>query len=482
MQEAWIKVVGLPLHLWTTEILKKLGDACGGFVAVDEVIEMKKEVKWARLLIKSSGKARPSVVNILEGPRSYELQIWWEIPPWATGVYPVSSRFVGKNPKEEDEEGARAAERVGCPCLSCNDAGQKAQGCGTKKEKGSGLLGSDVVNPVSGALMRRRGGAYVGGLGDGKYKQAGLSAGANFEVIGPSPYRSKSPVDQRDGVHKTAGGADRLGGFFGPVSTGRRGGAYVEGLGDGKYKQSGLFAGANFEVIRPSPDRNRSPVEQRDGVHKTVVGADRLGGFFGLGSTGPKQASPQKCLKALKSGNRGKRGLDNDLIVARSGPKGVTSCPKEEKMLEDGGSHLGAVCSLESLVDPAWICAWGPLLNVQEGRLGLGETSGFESCWEEGLGAVSPDCPSMGISYQDHGEEGCLVARSFALVEVVSECPDEDDPEALCILVKGSRFDTVLSVDFLLPFSLFLAGPYFPRTLQAWGISMSMRSWGKWNR
>ena len=29
-QEAWIRVVGLPLHLWTPEILRKLGDALVG--------------------------------------------------------------------------------------------------------------------------------------------------------------------------------------------------------------------------------------------------------------------------------------------------------------------------------------------------------------------------------------------------------------------------------------------------------------------
>ena len=39
---------------------------------------------------KAAGKSRPSAVNILEGPRSFELQIWWEISPWVTGVYPVS--------------------------------------------------------------------------------------------------------------------------------------------------------------------------------------------------------------------------------------------------------------------------------------------------------------------------------------------------------------------------------------------------------
>ena len=91
VQEVWIRVVGLPLHLWKPEILRKLGDACGGFVTLDKNTEKKKEVKWARMLIKVEGISRPSVVNILEGPRSFELQIWWEISPWVTGVYPVSS-------------------------------------------------------------------------------------------------------------------------------------------------------------------------------------------------------------------------------------------------------------------------------------------------------------------------------------------------------------------------------------------------------
>ena len=77
------------------------------------------------------------------------------------------------------------------------------------------------------------------------------------------------------------------------------------------------------------------------------------------------------------------------LNVARVGSRGVTYVSKAEKRLGDRGSRLGAVSSLESLADPAWICARGPLLNAQEGRPSLGGTSGFESCWEEGLGAIS---------------------------------------------------------------------------------------------
>ena len=34
--EAWVRVVGLLLHLWSREVFKRIGDGCGGFVAVDE--------------------------------------------------------------------------------------------------------------------------------------------------------------------------------------------------------------------------------------------------------------------------------------------------------------------------------------------------------------------------------------------------------------------------------------------------------------
>ena len=31
-----MRVVGLPVHLWSRKILEKIGDVCGGFLAVDE--------------------------------------------------------------------------------------------------------------------------------------------------------------------------------------------------------------------------------------------------------------------------------------------------------------------------------------------------------------------------------------------------------------------------------------------------------------
>ena len=78
-QEAWIRVIGLPLHLWIGEILKKVGYSCEGFFALDKETTLRTNLLWARILVKMNSMGKPSSVNLLAGARSYELQIWWEI-------------------------------------------------------------------------------------------------------------------------------------------------------------------------------------------------------------------------------------------------------------------------------------------------------------------------------------------------------------------------------------------------------------------
>ena len=113
-QEAWIIVIGLPLHLWTEEILKKVGDSYGGFVALDKETTIRTDLLWARILVKMNNTGKPSSVNLLAGARSYELQIWWEIQPRVAEVYPRRNRIAGvlEEPREEDERKTRAAGHV----------------------------------------------------------------------------------------------------------------------------------------------------------------------------------------------------------------------------------------------------------------------------------------------------------------------------------------------------------------------------------
>ena len=113
-QEVWLRVVGLPLHLWTEEILVTIGDSCGGFVAMDKETSLMKNLLWARILVKMKSSGRPTVVNLLAGARSYEIQLWWEIQPRVTEVYPRRLRRETEmaNPSVEDEGKTRADGRV----------------------------------------------------------------------------------------------------------------------------------------------------------------------------------------------------------------------------------------------------------------------------------------------------------------------------------------------------------------------------------
>ena len=112
--EVWIRVVGLPLHLWTGDTLKKVGDYCGGFVALDEGTSSKTDLLWARILVKVNSKVKPTSVILSTRARSYEVQIWWEIQPTVVEVSPRNSRNLGGLPgsREEDVRCARAIGRV----------------------------------------------------------------------------------------------------------------------------------------------------------------------------------------------------------------------------------------------------------------------------------------------------------------------------------------------------------------------------------
>ena len=366
VQEVWIRVVGLPFHLWEPETLRRIGDACGGFVALDKNTEMKTEVKWARMLIKVIGKTRPSVVNILEGPRAFEVQIWWEFSPWVTGVYPVSSKDEVKKPEEEDDVETRAAKRVSHPGPNNNLAGQWEQACRAKVEKRTVPAEFVPVPSASGALMSSRGGAHskdcwnkqdgLCGVGVGPGQQAGTGVGAmGRECFSPG---LKEPV------------------FPGPKASIRR----------------------SPYVLKTRSGLNEGLKRQQVGAHNiTSNGPAGLGGSRGPEMFG-KQAGPSNELRDLKGGKRGYRRLKQVCKGARSGPSGDVTGPKEMRRREEGGAGSGVEGSPDPLVDPAWICAREPILLASEVLPGAGGSSRFESCWENGLWLVQFECPEEGCS------------------------------------------------------------------------------------
>ena len=150
MKEAWVRVMGLPLHLWTSETLKQIGDGCGGFLKVDEETRLRTETSWARILVRLKEIARPSIVNILAGSRSYELQIWWELPPWVAEVYPSKMEAgTGMQKRwEEDEYNWRMAKGA-----SSGSAHTKFDWRARRK---GDLMAMQVGDPLSHAIATSR--------------------------------------------------------------------------------------------------------------------------------------------------------------------------------------------------------------------------------------------------------------------------------------------------------------------------------------
>lgn len=71
----WVKVFGIPLHAWTLDSFKNIGDRCGGFIGIDEDTKNRTHLYWARICIRNSGKKPPATMVFEVGDWSYEITI-----------------------------------------------------------------------------------------------------------------------------------------------------------------------------------------------------------------------------------------------------------------------------------------------------------------------------------------------------------------------------------------------------------------------
>ena len=133
-EEVWVRIKGLPLSLWVPNILRRVGDECGGFVAMDTSTEKMENILWARILVKTKRGELPSSVEIgIEGT-VYNLPLWWEVLP---SIRQKSEGRRGSTDRGRGEDrgdgGARAGRRVeewgsaGFEALLRSDDGMEGQ-------------------------------------------------------------------------------------------------------------------------------------------------------------------------------------------------------------------------------------------------------------------------------------------------------------------------------------------------------------------
>ena len=72
-KEAWVRVLGLPLHLWSREVFIKIGNCCGGFVAVDEGSVNSVQIQWARILVRLNGRSLPVSLRLMVRSMCYSI-------------------------------------------------------------------------------------------------------------------------------------------------------------------------------------------------------------------------------------------------------------------------------------------------------------------------------------------------------------------------------------------------------------------------
>ena len=124
LKDVWVRVMGLPLHLWSRKVLKKIGDYCGGFVTMDESTNAFKELQWARVLVKLEGLEWPSSLQVVIDTTCFAIQLWWEVLPRVSEVFPVSRNGSGKEEVREKDE---RASLVNCVVEQMQSTGQPAK-------------------------------------------------------------------------------------------------------------------------------------------------------------------------------------------------------------------------------------------------------------------------------------------------------------------------------------------------------------------
>ena len=80
-KEVWVRILGLPISLWVSSVLRRVGDACSGFLDVDPQTKSIEDLQWARILVRSDGENLPGSMEIGVEEMTYILTLWWEAVP-----------------------------------------------------------------------------------------------------------------------------------------------------------------------------------------------------------------------------------------------------------------------------------------------------------------------------------------------------------------------------------------------------------------
>lgn len=76
----WVRIVGLPLHLWSQFFFRIIGEYCGGWAETEEETALQNHIKWARIGVHGDGSNISKEVTIENKGVLFTMQLWAEAP------------------------------------------------------------------------------------------------------------------------------------------------------------------------------------------------------------------------------------------------------------------------------------------------------------------------------------------------------------------------------------------------------------------
>ncbi|KAF8403199.1 hypothetical protein HHK36_011298 [Tetracentron sinense] len=241
----WLEIVGLPFHLWKSEIFSLIGDACGGFLRVDHRTLGLLDLSVARIqVVETRLQCIPRTIEIPDGGRMVSVAVFVSPvadPPVSGGTLSGRPSFRGKEDSQKFEfqitagkpvkeanqlphfqpwlavgAGGQVCQSSGAVSLVENSpqAGAPAVECGRRNGQGRqvwgrarrggtrfwfrGLRGRLVLRrarPIS-AKGRSVGGVGCGDLHVGAFREVGPQVGVAPLCPGPNPVGPSGVVQQ----------------------------------------------------------------------------------------------------------------------------------------------------------------------------------------------------------------------------------------------------------------------------------------------
>ncbi|KAH0746461.1 hypothetical protein KY285_008118 [Solanum tuberosum] len=75
LDQVWIRVVGLPLQLWSQKGSCKIRNLCGGWIRTEEETELRNHLKWARMKVRGDGDSVPKSVELVHEGLTFKVPI-----------------------------------------------------------------------------------------------------------------------------------------------------------------------------------------------------------------------------------------------------------------------------------------------------------------------------------------------------------------------------------------------------------------------